>query len=145
MTGKEKCRFLRKIREKIARKIGLSISQEPCTYEGPCSGTCPKCDQEAQRLNEQLTGNCGSSIAGETLNREISDVFSGMKEMERRLFEHDEIMGDIQMNSPVDFWFDEFEDDTAQEERAQAEEYLSELMKEAAERNGGAPDPEEWL
>lgn len=144
MTGKEKCGFLRKIREKIAGENGLSISEEPCTYEGPCSGTCPKCDQEAQRLNEQLTGNCGSSIAGETLNREISDVFSGVKEMERRLFEHDEIMGDIQMNSPIDFWFEE-EDDVALAERAQAEEFLSELMKEAAERNGGAPDPEEWL
>lgn len=144
MTGKEKCGFLRKIREKIARKIGLSISEETCTYEGPCSGTCPKCDQEAQEINEQLTGNSGSSISGETLNREISDVFNGLSEVERRLFEHDEIMGDIQMNSPIDFWFEE-EDDTAQEERARTEAFLSELMKEAAEGSGEAPEPEQWL
>lgn len=144
MTGKEKCRFLRRIREKIARKYGLSISEEACSYEGPCQGACPKCDQEAQRLNEQLTGIGGSSIAGETLNREISVDFGSLREMERRLFEREDIMGDIQMNSPIDFWFEE-EDDIAQEERAGTEAFLSELMKEAAEGSGEAPDTEQWL
>lgn len=79
MTGKEKCNFLRRIREKIARKIGLNISQEPCTYEGPCSGTCPKCDQEAQQLNAQL-----SKLTNPEQDIRISEMERRKAAMERR-------------------------------------------------------------
>lgn len=54
MKGKEKCALLKKIREKIAKKNGIPYKTEECTAKGDCKGTCPKCDQEIQELNEAL-------------------------------------------------------------------------------------------
>lgn len=53
---KEKCKKLKEIRKKVADKIGIDLHQSECTYEGPCSGTCPKCAMEEQRLNRALLG-----------------------------------------------------------------------------------------
>ena len=53
---KEKCKKLKEIRKKVADKIGIDLHQSECTYEGSCSGTCPKCAMEEQRLNRALLG-----------------------------------------------------------------------------------------
>ena len=65
MTGKEKCRALREIREKIARSNELDFPKDTCTHEGPCPGTCPKCEQEARQLEAQLQkrASLGKKIA----------------------------------------------------------------------------------
>lgn len=54
--NKEKCKKLKEIRKRVADKIGLDLHQSECTYEGPCSGTCPKCAMEEQQLNRALLG-----------------------------------------------------------------------------------------
>ena len=54
MTGKEKCRALRAIREKIARENELSYPTDECHHQGKCSGTCPRCEQELADLTRQL-------------------------------------------------------------------------------------------
>ena len=51
---KERCKKLKEIRKKIADKIGVDLHQTECTYEGKCSGTCPKCQQEERQLNQAL-------------------------------------------------------------------------------------------
>lgn len=51
---KERCKKLKEIRKKVADKIGIDLHQTECTFEGKCSGTCPKCQQEEQRLNQAL-------------------------------------------------------------------------------------------
>ena len=48
---KEKCRELKKIRAQIAEDLGIDLKQSECTYEGYCSGTCPKCKSEEMKLN----------------------------------------------------------------------------------------------
>lgn len=48
---KEKCKELKAIRAKIAEDLGIDLQQKECTYEGYCSGTCPKCKSEEMRLN----------------------------------------------------------------------------------------------
>lgn len=48
---KEKCRELKKIRAQIAEDLGVDLKQSECTYEGYCSGTCPKCKSEEMKLN----------------------------------------------------------------------------------------------
>ncbi len=48
---KEKCRELKKIRAQIAEDLGIDLKQSECTYEGYCSGTCPKCKSEEMMLN----------------------------------------------------------------------------------------------
>lgn len=48
---KEKCKELKKIRAQIAADLGVDLKQSECTYEGYCSGTCPKCKSEEMKLN----------------------------------------------------------------------------------------------
>ncbi len=48
---KEKCRELKKVRAQIAADLGVDLKQRECTYEGYCSGTCPKCKSEEMMLN----------------------------------------------------------------------------------------------
>lgn len=54
MDGKEKCSILRGIREKIAQANELEFSCAECTHEGPCRGTCQRCEQEAAQLEKAL-------------------------------------------------------------------------------------------
>ena len=54
MNGREKCRILRALRDDIARQHGIEIHREECTYEGECTGTCPKCDAELEALSKEL-------------------------------------------------------------------------------------------
>lgn len=54
MTGREKCRILRKIRNDVAVKNGLKPFEDTCTHKGECAGTCPKCESEAKILSLAL-------------------------------------------------------------------------------------------
>lgn len=51
---KEKCKKLKKIRKSMADKLGVDLHQRECTFEGKCSGTCPKCKQEEEILNKAI-------------------------------------------------------------------------------------------
>ena len=53
-VGKEKCRVLRRIRAEIARRNNIAWTEEECTYEGDCKGTCPKCEAEVRQLEHEL-------------------------------------------------------------------------------------------
>lgn len=48
---KEKCKELKQVRARMAEDLGIDLHQTECTYEGYCSGTCPKCKSEELRLN----------------------------------------------------------------------------------------------
>lgn len=52
--NKAKCDFLKSIRKKIADKLNLDLHQVECTFQGTCTGTCPKCKQEEELLNKEL-------------------------------------------------------------------------------------------
>ena len=54
MLGRAKCKILKEIRQKIADENDISYVTRECTYQGDCSGTCPKCDQEIRYLNDEL-------------------------------------------------------------------------------------------
>ena len=51
---KEKCKELKRVRAQMAEDLGIDLQQTECTYEGYCSGTCPKCRSEELRLNAAL-------------------------------------------------------------------------------------------
>lgn len=65
MNHKEKCKALKEVRKTIADKLGIDLHQTECTYEGECSGTCPKCAKEERTLNKALLSGAviASSIA----------------------------------------------------------------------------------
>lgn len=73
MTGKEKCKLLRQIRQEIANSNGIVYITTECTYEGDdCLGTCPKCDQEIAYLDAELNRKIADgefvTISGISLN-----------------------------------------------------------------------------
>jgi len=52
--GKNICRTLKGIRQKVADVNGISYAPRECHYEGDCLGTCPACEQEVHYLENEL-------------------------------------------------------------------------------------------
>ena len=54
MLGKQKCRILKEIRQRIADENDIPYVTRECTHQGHCSGTCPRCESEVRYLEDQL-------------------------------------------------------------------------------------------
>lgn len=54
MRGKNKCKILKEIRQKIADENDIPYVTRECTYQGDCSGTCPRCEAELRYLEQEL-------------------------------------------------------------------------------------------
>lgn len=54
MKGKETCKILKEIRQKIADENDIPYVTEECGYKGECRGTCPKCEDDVRYLEKQL-------------------------------------------------------------------------------------------
>lgn len=54
MIGKDKCKYLREIRKRIATENDIKLVTEECTYKGECTGTCPRCEAEVRYLESEL-------------------------------------------------------------------------------------------
>ena len=71
MTGKEKCKYLREIRQRIASENDIPFVTQECNFQGECKGTCPKCEAELRFLEKEIekSGRWKKvvSIAGLTL------------------------------------------------------------------------------
>jgi hypothetical protein len=72
--GKAKCRALKEIRRRIAEAndVDISLVTSECSHKGDCKGTCPKCESELRRLEEELAKRkkgvvIGGICAGATL------------------------------------------------------------------------------
>ena len=54
MTGKEKCKILKEIRKEIAQKNDIEWVVNECRHKGDCKGTCPRCESEVRKLEQEL-------------------------------------------------------------------------------------------
>lgn len=54
MKGKDKCKALKQIRQRIADENDIEYVTRECTFKGECKGTCPKCEAELKYLEEQI-------------------------------------------------------------------------------------------
>lgn len=52
--GKNICNELKKVRRSIAEENGIPLEIPECTYNGPCRGTCPRCEAEVRYLEDEL-------------------------------------------------------------------------------------------
>ena len=68
-TSRAKCDYLKKIRGGLADSLGVDLHQTECTFQGECTGTCPKCRQEEKILNTALVkrGVLTAAIAASAL------------------------------------------------------------------------------
>ena len=111
---KEKCKVLKQVRKKMADSLNIDLHQTECTYEGACSGTCPKCKQEEEMLNRALlkrtamvasvgmlsVGLAGCQTITEGVVRPVISNLSGGGTSE-------EIMGGMEYIPPEEFEFEE--------------------------------------
>lgn len=71
-NGKDICNQLKEIRQRIATENNIPLKEHECLYDGPCNGTCPRCDAELQYLERELNirGKLGKAalVAGMTLS-----------------------------------------------------------------------------
>lgn len=67
MNGRDKCELLNEVRQKIAEKNNIEFTVYECTFEGDCTGTCPKCESEVRYLEEELAKK---QARGEKINLE---------------------------------------------------------------------------
>lgn len=54
MLGKQKCKILKQIRQRIADENDIPYVTRECSFQGECRGTCPKCEAELRYLEQQL-------------------------------------------------------------------------------------------
>ncbi len=54
MKGKERCKILKEIRQKIADENDIAFVTSECKHKGECLGTCPKCESEIAYLEREL-------------------------------------------------------------------------------------------
>ena len=67
MNGRDKCELLNEVRQKIAEKNNIEFTVYECTFEGDCTGTCPKCESEVRYLEAELAKK---QARGEKINLE---------------------------------------------------------------------------
>ncbi|MDO4804140.1 MAG: hypothetical protein Q4A32_04895 [Lachnospiraceae bacterium] len=68
MIGKQKCKILKEIRQRIADENDIPYVTRECSYQGECKGTCPRCESELKYLEQELArrsslGKCVSVAA----------------------------------------------------------------------------------
>ena len=97
MLGKAKCKILKEIRQKIADENDIPYVTRECTYQGDCSGTCPRCERELRYLEQELEarrklgktvavtalctgisfGTVACSFSGQELGGDTTDDYAG--------------------------------------------------------------------
>lgn len=97
MLGKAKCKILKEIRQKIADENDIPYVTRECTYQGDCSGTCPRCESELRYLERELEarkrlgqkvavtalctgisfGTVACSFSGQELGGDTTDDYAG--------------------------------------------------------------------
>ena len=75
--GKDICKELKAVRRKIAEENGIELEIPECTYNGPCKGTCPRCESEVRYLENELAMRIKigkvASVAGLALTLAVSN------------------------------------------------------------------------
>ncbi len=97
--NKEKCRILKQVRKKVADALQIDLNQRECTYEGPCSGTCPKCRQEERVLNQALLKR---TTAVASVGMLSAGILAGCRSQE---IEQDVIEGDESVRPAIEETF----------------------------------------
>lgn len=54
MKGKQRCKILKEIRQRIADANDIEYITSECQHKGDCLGTCPRCEAELRYLEREL-------------------------------------------------------------------------------------------
>ena len=86
MLGKQKCKILKQIRQRIADENDIPYVTRECTHQGACRGTCPRCESELRYLEEQLAlrASVGKRVAVAALCAGMVFSAAGCTPLEQR-------------------------------------------------------------
>ncbi len=75
--GKKICEHLKVVRKQIADANDIPYEMTECTHQGPCAGTCPKCESELRYIENQLSLRraAGKAVSIVGLSLGISSAF----------------------------------------------------------------------
>ena len=76
--GKKTCKILKEIRQQIAERNDIEYITSECHFQGECKGTCPKCEEELQYLENELSKRrqLGKAVAVAGISLGIVGSFS---------------------------------------------------------------------
>ena len=76
-NGKKICERLKVVRKQIADANDIPYEITECPHQGPCAGTCPKCESELRYIENQLTLRlaAGKAVSLVGLSLGISSAF----------------------------------------------------------------------
>ena len=85
MTGKQKCRILKEIRQRIADENDIPYVTHECPHQGECRGTCPRCESELRYLERQLEqrASMGKRVAVAALCAGVMFTAAGCSALEQ--------------------------------------------------------------
>lgn len=132
MLGKAKCKILKEIRQKIADENDIPYVTRECTYQGDCSGTCPRCESELRYLERELEARrrIGKQVAVTALCTGISLSVAGCTVPGQEA-------GSGHKPRPTYSRDDELEGETTIDP-----DYIEQLAGDVAEWDGSENDPE---
>ena len=63
--GKHICNQLKAVRRRIAEENDIPLEIKECTHDGPCRGSCPRCEAEVRYLEQELQrrSSMGKAVA----------------------------------------------------------------------------------
>ena len=114
--GKKVCDCLKEIRKNIADESNLELNQVECQFKGNCNGTCPKCEEELEKINKNLdhkklvallgTLSLATTLVGcsFTDNKDNIDNIAGLIAQElptNTILEDNSLSGDIEYVGPL--------------------------------------------
>ena len=76
--GKQICKILKEIRQRIAEENDIELITSECSYKGDCQGTCPKCEAELRYLEQELERQQGEKEGSPILSKPMDDFLSSM-------------------------------------------------------------------
>ena len=87
MSGKQKCKILKEIRQRIADENDIPYVTRECAHQGDCMGTCPRCESELRELEQQLAlrASRGKRVAVAALCAGVMLTAAGCAPLEQML------------------------------------------------------------
>ena len=104
--GKVICKELKEVRRKIAEENDIPLEIPECTYEGPCRGTCPRCESEVRFLENALADRLRlgtvATVAGLALTLGVTGSAAAQStEVEKVPPSHERQTGDCEVTGVV--------------------------------------------
>ena len=103
MRGKNTCKILKEIRQRIAEENDIELITSECTYQGDCLGTCPKCEAELRYLEQELEKRQTLGKAAVVAGLSVGTLFAVTSCKEpQQIVEPRPMAGDVVVEVPVD-------------------------------------------